>query len=323
MNHPLRDWLEYAGLSAAAWLIAQLDFRSLRPLADFIGSIVYFLDPRGRRTALQNLESAFAKKFSPAQKRRIARGSYRTFARTMLELLWAPNLTEEFVRNHIVFEGWEHDTCRANPEKSAIYCCMHFSNFEWLSLVGAYSFMKGPVIAQNFKNPFLGPIFNRLRSSTGNTVIPQERAMIRMFKHLQLGGQFGLLIDLNLDPEEGSVPISCFNGLTACVTPAHVALAQRTGAAIVPMECRPLEDGRYRVIRHSPIECSPQLDPVLLVQECWDALEKGIHIYPECWLWPYKYWRHKPRENNERYPTYANYSTRFDELLKNHASARA
>ncbi|MFM8982194.1 MAG: hypothetical protein ACKOLA_04670, partial [Spartobacteria bacterium] len=78
MNHPLRDWLEYAGLSAAAWLVAQLDFRTLRPLATFIGSIVYFLDPRGRRTALQNLESAFPKKFSLAQKRRIARGSYHT-----------------------------------------------------------------------------------------------------------------------------------------------------------------------------------------------------------------------------------------------------
>lgn len=318
MNHPLRDWLEYAGLSAAAWLVAQLEFRTLRPLADLIGSVVYFLDPRGRRTALQNIEAAFPGKFPKVRKHWIARGSYRTFARTMLELLWAPKITEEFVRNHIVFEGWEHDTYRKDPKKSAIYCCMHFSNFEWLSLVGAYSITRGPVIAQKFKNPFLGPVFNHLRASTGNTVIPQERAMIKMLKHLKSGGKFGILIDLNIDPREGSVPITTFGGLIASVTPAHVALAQRTGAAIVPVECRPLPDGRYRVIHHTPIECPPDTDPGPLVQKCWNALESGIHAYPECWLWPYKHWRYKPRENNARYPAYANCSTRFDELLKSH-----
>jgi lauroyl/myristoyl acyltransferase len=316
MNHPLRDWLEYAGLSAAAWLVRQFDFPTLRHLANFIGSLVYFLDPRGRRTALQNLESAFPKKFSPAEKRRIARGSYCSFARTMLELFWDPNMSEKFVRDHVVFEGWEHDTCRANPEKSAIYCCMHFSNFEWLGLVGAYSITRGPVIAQKFKNKFLGPIFNELRASTGNTVIPQERAMIKMLKHLKSGGKFGMLIDLNIDPREGSVPITTFGGLIASVTPAHVALAQRTGAAIVPVECRPLPDGRYRVIHHTPIECPPDADPAPLVQQCWNALEPGIHAHPECWLWPYKHWRYKPRENNARYPAYANCSTRFDNLIQ-------
>jgi KDO2-lipid IV(A) lauroyltransferase len=323
MNQPLRDWLEYAGLSAAAWVIAQLEFRTLRPLADFIGSVVYFLDLRGRRTALQNLEAAFPQKYTPTEKCRIACASYCTFARTMLELLWAPNLTEKFVRDHFVFEGLEHDTCGANTEKSAIYCCMHFSNFEWLGLVSAYSIMRGPVIAQKFKNPFLGPIFNRLRASTGNTVIPQERAMIKMLKHLKTGGKFGILIDLNIDPREGSVPITSFGGLIASVTPAHVALAQRTGAAIVPLECHPLPDGRYRVIHHSPIECPPEADSSQLVQKCWDALEPGIHTHPECWLWPYKHWRYKPCENNARYPAYANLSPRFDKLLKTHTSSRA
>lgn len=315
MNHPLRDWLESAGLTAAAWLVAQLDFRTLRTLADFVGSLVYHLDPRGRRTALQNLESAFPQKFSRSEKCRIARGSYRSFARTMLELLWAPNMTERFVFDHVVFEGWESDTCRTNPKKSAIYCCMHFSNFEWLGLISAYSITRLPVIAQKFRNPSLVPVFNRLRASTGNTVIPQERALIKMLKHLKTGGKFGMLIDLNIDPREGSVPVSTFGGLIASVTPAHVALAQRTGAAIIPVECRPLPDGRYRVIHHPPIECPPEADPAPLVQQCWSALEPGIHAHPECWLWPYKHWRYKPRTDNSRYPAYANCSDRFDKLI--------
>ena len=106
--------------------------------------------------------------------------------------------------------------------------------------------------------------------------------MIKMLKHLKSGGKFGMLIDLNIDPKEGAVPITTFGGLIASVTPAHVALAQRTGAAIVPVECRPLPDGRYRVIHHAPIECPPDADPAPLVQKCWDALEPGIDAHPEC-----------------------------------------
>jgi len=316
VNRPLQDWLEYTGLSTAAWIVAKLEFQTLRPLADIIGSLVYLLDPRGRHTALQNLESAFPEKFSPSEKRRIARRSYCSFARTMLELLWAPNMSEDFVARQVVFSGWDTDTCRKDPNKAAIYCCMHYGNFEWLSLVGAYSIIRGPVITQKFRNPHLGPVFNRLRASTGNQVIPQERAMLKMLKHLKSGGKFGMLIDLNIDPREGAVPITTFGGLVASVTPAHVALAQRTGAAIVPVECRPLPDGRYSIIHHPPIECPPEAPVVPLVQQCWDALEPGIHTHPECWLWPYKHWRYKPRYGDtRRYPAYANLATRFDTLL--------
>ncbi len=323
MNQSLRYWLEYAGVAAAARFVGMLDFDSLRPLADFIGSVVYYLDPRGRRAALANIEAAFPGKFTPSRKRWIARGSYCTFARTMLELMWAPNMDERFVNERVIFDGWDRDTCRRDPEKSGIYCCMHYGNFEWLSLVGAYSITRGPVIAQKFKNPYLGPIFDRLRASTGNTVIPQERAMIKMLKHLKSGGKFGMLIDLNLDPREGSVAIETFGGLITSVTQAHVALAQRTGAAIVPVECRPVSHGRYRVIHHTPIQCPPEADPAMIVQQCWNALEPGIHEQPECWLWPYKHWRFKPRYNNARYPDYANTADRFEELVKKRACALA
>jgi len=311
-----RDRAEAAGLKAGAALIARLPFRSLPALASALGSLVYLLDPRGRRVALANLESAFPGKFSAARKSSIARRSYATFARTMFELFWAPNMDEKFVREHVIFEGWEADYCRKDPEKPAIYACFHFSNFEWLALAGAYSIKPGPVIAQRFKNPLLGPVFDHLRASTGNHVIPQERAMIRMLKFLKEGGKFGMLCDLNLDPREGSVAINCFGGLMASVTQTHAALAQRTGAAIVPVECRPGPGGKYRIIHHAPIECPPGASARDLVQRCWDALEPGVHAHPECWLWAYKHWRFRPAQDSPRYPFYANPSQRFEKLLR-------
>jgi lauroyl/myristoyl acyltransferase len=311
----LRERIEYAGLVACVWFLGHLPFRFLRPLASVAGSLAYWLDLRGHRVALENIEAAFPGKFTASRKSQIARGSYITFARTMFELCWAPNMDEKFFGRHVVFEGWDKDYARKDPGKAAIYACLHYGNFEWLALAGAYSICPGPVIAQGFRNPLLGPVFDRLRSSTGNQVIPQERAMIRMLKYLRGGGKFGMLCDLNLDPREGSVLLECFDGLLASVTQTHAALAQRTGAAIVPIECHPEPSGKYRIIHPAPIECPPDADPRDIVQRCWNALEPGILEHPECWLWSYKHWRFKPENDNSRYPSYANRAKRFDKLV--------
>lgn len=312
----VRQRIEFAGLWAGAKFVARLPFGCLPALATVLGSLVYLLDPRGRRVALANIETAFPGKFSPSRKAWIARRSYVTFARTMFELFWAPNMDEDFVNTHVIFEGWDRDYVRKDPQKPAIYACFHFGNFEWLALAGSYSITPGPVIAQRFKNPLLGPVFDHLRASTGNHVIPQERAMIRMLKYLKGGGKFGMLCDLNLDPREGSVLIECFGGLLASVTQTHAALAQRTGAAIVPVECRPGPAGKYRIIHHPPIECPPDADARDIVQRCWNALEPAVHEHPECWLWPYKHWRYRPATDDKRYPFYSNHSKRFDKLVR-------
>ncbi len=111
----------------------------------------------------------------------------------------------------------------------------------------------GIVVTQNFKNPLLGKLFDEFRGSTGHTIIPQERAMIRMLKHLKAGGYFALVVDLNLDPRESSVIVDQFDGLKTCVTQMHAALALHTNARIVPAECHPQEDGTYRLVYHDPI----------------------------------------------------------------------
>ena len=311
-----RHRAESLGLRLAARSALSLPFPALRHAASVLGGLVAAADVRGRTVALANIEAAFPKKFPAAEKRRIARSSYQTFARTMLELFWAPRMNEAFFEKYVTFEGWDRDYCRKDPSKPAIYACFHFSNFEWLALAGAYSISPGPVIAQRFKNPLLGPVFDNLRRSTGNDVIPQERAMIRMLKFLKSGGKFGMLCDLNLDPREGSVVIDTFDGLLTSVTQTHAALAQRTGAAIVPVECRPDQGSRYRIIHHTPIECPPEASARDLVQQCWNALEPGVHAAPGCWLWPYKHWRFRPEKNPDRYPFYANRAKRFDKLVR-------
>jgi len=316
--------LEYLLLASLVGFIGRLSYSSLRSIASFLGAAAYLVDKRGRMAARANLDSAFGDRFTPSRKRQIAKDSYRVFARTMLELFWSPNFTREFAERMVVCEGLDRDACHRDDKAAAIYPCLHFSNFEWLGQYCAYAVIQGPIIAQRFKNPLIGPIFDRLRRSSGHRVIPQERAVLRMLKHLNAGGKFGMLSDLNLDPDEGAVIVESFGGLKASVTQTHAALALRTGAKIIPVECRPLPDGRYRMIYHKALEYPPDATAAEIVQLCWNVLEPSIHEQPECWLWAYKHWRFKPvNDSTGRYPYYANVAKRFDKLIKKQAANSA
>jgi len=311
----LRYQLEYLGLRFAEWLVPRFPHGLLCALARFAGRLVYHLDARGRRVALSNLSCAFPGRYSERELRRIACRSYQTFARTMLELLWAPRLTEDVYRKLIKVEGREQVPGATEDGVPLIYFCMHASNFEWLSLAAPYISGRGLVLAQKLRNPLLGSVFDRLRSATGHEIIPQERAVLRMLKWLRAGGKFFMLNDLNIDPREGAVAINAF-GLSMCVTPAHAAIAKKTGAALVPCACVPTDGNRYRFLMFPPLALNAEEDLRVTVQRCWDALEPVIQEHPELWLWSYKHWRFKPSSAPQgKYPFYANEAKRFDRLL--------
>ncbi|MFV0415960.1 MAG: lysophospholipid acyltransferase family protein, partial [Chthoniobacterales bacterium] len=197
--------------------------------------------------------------------------------------------------------------------------CMHASNFEWLSLSStlsaAFPPRAGLVLTQKLRNPHLGPIFDQLRASSGHEIIPQERAVLRMLRWLKNGGSFYMLNDLNIDPREGGVVIDAF-GMKMCVTPIHVAMAQKTGAVLLPSTATPRPDGNYDFTIYPGIHCPPEKSQQELAQQCWDVLENHVREKPELWLWSYKHWRYRPKDvSQESYPFYANVASRFDKLL--------
>ncbi len=308
----VRHRLEYWGLRLAGWAVRLLPFLWLAKAAKPLGAVVYYFDSRGREVAMQNLDAAFGNSRTPAAKRRIAKASYQNFARTMLDLFWSPNLNASVVSKYFKIRGLPGTP----PGQPCIYVSLHSLNYEWLGQTTSFFCGPGIIVAQNLKNPLLGPHFDWLRSSTGNQIIPQERAIALMLKHLKAGGYFCAAIDLNLDPKEASVIINEFSGLKTCVTKIHAALALHTGAKIVPCQCLPRAGGGYDMIYFDPLEYPPDATPKDIAQLCWDALEPHIHERPETWLWSYKHWRFRPDESHvSRYPKYSNTAKRFDRKM--------
>ena len=300
----------------ASWLVQSMPWRSLRPIGYGVGALVFFFDRKRREVAFANLKAAFGETYDEQERKNIARKSYQIFAATMLELLWSPRLTPQIMDEIADIEVVD---LRSSPQLEGvpvIYCCAHAANFEWTGQIIARYAKKFPVIAQKFKNPLLGPLFNRWRSSLGQEVILQEKAMLKLFRYLKTGGKFGIVGDLNLKPHEGPIIVRSFERLLVPLTRLPAELTLRAGAILVPVECLLRAEGGYKLRFLEPIPMTSESTVESLTQAWWNVLESGIRRHPECWLWSYKHWRYRPSHGEtDFYPFYANSFSPFDALI--------
>lgn len=320
-----RYYLEELGCRLLAAGIPRLSRRGCVRLAEVLGTLAYLVDTRGRTVALSNLEVVFGSRFSAAERRALARQSYRNFVRTMLDLFWSSRLTQENFREYLHLEGFEELQQRlAGRKEGAVFFCVHQGNWEWASLAFGFLGLHTSIVAENFKNPRLTATFSAQREVSGHKIIPQENSVIRLLKTVKRGGWSGLLIDLSLRPSQAATVVQAFRdekhgqsaGLEMCVPLLHAVLAQRAGALLIPVESEPLPDGTCRVRALAPVEWPEGASLQEIAQRCWEPFEPILRTRPGEWLWPYKHFRYKPRNASRAYPCYSNESGKFEKLRR-------
>jgi lauroyl/myristoyl acyltransferase len=315
-----RQLIEYGGIRFLAWFVPLLSRDECMGLSKILGSIAFFFDRRGRAVSLANLEAVFGNEYSPEQRFEIGLASYQNFARTMVDLFWAPRLLDPANHRYLKLEGPEN--LREKRDRCAVVILTHKAGFEWTGHVNGFNGLCGVPLTQAFKNKKVGEIFTYLRQIGGQKIITQEASMLKMLKSVKRGGFVGMLIDLNVMPSQASTIIDAF-GMKMCVTILHAVLAQRANALIIPMESEPLADGSTKVILHTALQIPPEASIQEIVQICWNFFEPIIRAKPHLWMWTYKHWRFKPKGTTRQYPFYANESGKFEKLLKEVEGGRA
>jgi lauroyl/myristoyl acyltransferase len=311
--------LEWLAVTAVAKFIPLLSRKACYEIGQSIGALAARFDKRNHRVALSNLEAAFGDALSPAQRGEIARESYQHFARTVVDLFWSPSLTRENYSRYIEVVNLEVVQEAMKTGSGIIFACFHYSNFEWVAIAANFFGIQSALIAQEFKNPLLDKIFVSLRRSSGQTVIPRDGGVIRLFKTLKRGEHVAILTDLTIPAQFPTVVIDCF-GMKTSVTFAHAWAHRRAGATIINVHCEPLPGGRYRIVFHPRIEFAPEASFQEMAQACWDRFEPFVLANPVPWLWMYKHWRYRPLAPDARsYPFYANISQDFERRLDERA----
>lgn len=308
-----RNLIEYWGVKFLAWFVPRLSRNNCMKLSNVLGSVAFFFDRRGQAVSIANIEAVFGDEYTPEQRFQIGKSSYQNFARTMVDLFWAPRLLDPKNHCYLKLEGPEN--LREKRDRCAVVILTHKAGFEWTGHVNGFNGLCGVPLTQAFKNKKVGEIFTHLRQIGGQKIITQEASMLKMLKSVKRGGFVGMLIDLNVMPTQASTIIDAF-GMKMCVTILHAVLAQRANALIIPMESEPLADGSTKVILHTALKIPPDASIQEIAQICWDFFEPIIRAKPHLWMWTYKHWRFKPKGATRQYPFYANESGKFEKLFK-------
>ena len=310
----IRGLFEIAACRLLAWWVPHLTRQSCIHLSNGIGTVAFKLDRRGREVALANVECALGLSLTDARRREIVHASYRNFARTMVDLFWSPALARPENRHWLRMEDWEPLRERlTRGKRGVVLVSLHFGNWEWGSLGAAWNGFPCMAVAENFKNPGLNAIFKSLRETSGQTIIPQDKSMLRMLREVKRGGSIAFLGDLTVAPIQASAAIRTF-ALEMCVSVLHGVLALRGNALVVPTFCLPQPDGGALLKAFEPLDIPEDATPAMVAQLCWARCEPLIRTNPELWLWPYKHFRYKPHATAVPYPFYANEWDAFDKL---------
>jgi KDO2-lipid IV(A) lauroyltransferase len=295
-NHQPRHRL-FSTMIIRCWRFVPAGLRRL--LFTTVALSYYQLFPRHRLIALYNLTIAFPEK-GMTEKVAIAKRVYRNIALVGAELFDIPSLTSDNIHDIVEVEGIDHCRKALEQGRGILLFSAHFGN--WELSAAALSFLLKPLIVvyRPLDNAVLDDMILQIRSATGNTLLPKERSMRQMLRHLQQNSIVGILIDQNMARQEG-VFIKFFSRI-ACTSDAVAQLALRTKAAVIPSFALRTPQGKYRLLIGEAINTIDtgdwDADVLVNTQNYTNAVEAMVRRYPDQWLWVHHRWKTKPWQVN-------------------------
>jgi KDO2-lipid IV(A) lauroyltransferase len=214
------------------------------------------------------------------------------FGSLLLELLKFANYTPEQMRKAVDVEGEERARQAYAQQRGVLFFTGHFGYWEIHAIAEPLLNRPISVLARALDNVRLNEMLERIRTSTGNSVIYRQGAVRRILRELGANHGVALLIDQHLHTPD-AVYVDFFRR-PAATTSALAALALRTGAPVIPVFALPLPRGRYRLVYEHPVD-PPRADTPDAVrdftQRCTDVLEMYVRRHPTLWLWMHRRWR--------------------------------
>jgi lauroyl/myristoyl acyltransferase len=260
---------------AAEWALPRVPPAWQGPISEIVGTIAYLSAPRGRSAVRANLA------IIAPERSLSARRVFVNQVRQYLEVFQIPRLDQARFDATVRLEGWDHFLCAERLGKGVIFGSAHLGP---VALVGQVLMQRGYTLtlpAEKTDSEFMHAV-NRARQAQGLVLVPVDSAL-GIHRVIRDGGVLGILADRAVTGVGERVE---FFGRPALLPSAQVALALRTGAALVPAFAW-RENGLLFARIEAPIELvstgDREADVRAGVRRFAARLETYIKKYPEQW----------------------------------------
>ncbi|MBI2094876.1 MAG: lysophospholipid acyltransferase family protein [Candidatus Omnitrophica bacterium] len=255
------------------------------------GDLFYFCSPGRRKIAMDNLSIAYGDALSARQKRRIARKCFQSGALSILELFLIKKMKKGASRRFTI-TGESHFEGALSRGRGIVFVASHLGSWEYIGYPGYLRGVPRAVIVKKLKNDYLNRTIDGLRREIETLPIPKVNAIRRTLSELRRNHGVAVVID----QWAGSEGIWMnFFGRATSTTSLPARLAQKTGAALIPIYCLRKKIGRYeiRALPEVKIPDGPDWERQT-TERLNEILETQIRQTPEQWSWGHKRWKPKP-----------------------------
>lgn len=256
------------------------------PIATLVGTIAYRAAAQARANVRENLAIVVPER---ADRERLVRLTFIEQVRHYLELFRIARWDHAMVRRMVEVTGWEHVVSAYERGNGVVFASAHLGP---ISVCGQIFVANGYEVTLPVEQDTgeLSRVINRLRRRMGLTLVSTGSAL-GIHRALKRGGALGLLADRAVTGVGERV---LFFGREALIPSAHVALALRTGASLVPGFAR-REHGEMKATFEPELVLRRTGDHEADVRDGvrrWaELLEQHIRLAPEQWSVFEAFWR--------------------------------
>lgn len=286
--------LIYLILNTFSFFLNAIGFRGIRCLAVFLGILSFDILRIRRKIILENLDIAFSKSKTQAEKIKIGRASVVSFFTTLLEFFPAQKL---FPKVKVTYTHREVPVNVIARNQGLYAMCIHMSNWEFLCHINS-KLIPISVVVKPIGKGTLAKWVEQTRKAIGFCLIDRKgnlSARSQIFSAIDRKEAVGFIID----QKRSSGEVLPFFGKQASTNNSLAKLYLRKPAPIVPVILKRTGMGEYHVI-YFP-EFIVDVDPSLsfaqkvtnITQRMNSLAEDMIRMNPEEYFWMHNRWNLK------------------------------
>jgi len=276
-------------LRALSSLVALLSWRRAQALGAFLG-LVWFHALRIRRGVVrENL--ALALPHRGDEHAAIAREAFRNVGINGLELLRLRTMPTAALAALVRVHDLQRYEAALARGRGVIVVTAHIGNFDLLACTRAMAGVPLAIVSRELHAGGSNRFWMETREASGLRIFPERAAPRRSLRWLREGRVLGIVVDQRTGPERGGIRVPFF-GREVWTSSMAARLAERTGAALLPVRIRRADDGTHDVLVE-PELADPSSRPdepagartLAACTEINRVVERWISDVPGQWLW--------------------------------------
>jgi len=257
------------------------------------GDLAHAAWKRPREAALRNYAHVLGRGSSDPAVARAARSCFRHFALYIAEMLHVQGWDTRTIVDRLEIEGEEHFDDAEEYGRGIIFVSAHMGSAEVAAAVAVLRGYRITAVSERLQPKFVMDWAVACRARMGITLLPVERAGIRLLRVLRRREMVAFVIDAGID-RGGGVSVTFF-GRETLFPDGPARLARLSGAPIVFAVAARLPGGSFRAHVEPPLRSdrslSPEDDARCLTQRLAASFERYVRRYPGQWyafreMWP-------------------------------------